>query len=363
MKMKVALPSTRWILQNRPALHMPGFMRLGRRPATLWCRGALVVGLACASVWGWQPAPAFAGEPTPTRSVTEWLSRMHEASRQRAYMGTLVVSAGSSLSASRVWHVCDGEQQMERVETLTGAPRTTIRKNSEVITFSPETKSAWVETRESLGLFPALLRAPGNAIPEFYSAREGKSERIAGHWSDVVDILPKDKLRYGYRIWSEQKTGLVMKLQTLGEQGQVLEQVAYSELQFDAPVRMEKLSQLMSNTQGYVVYKPVLNKTTAAAEGWRLKEPVPGFLPMSCHTRQSLGKGAPPMQWVFSDGLASVSIFVDPFDAQNHTEESSAAMGATHSMTRRNGDFWVTALGEVPPGTLQRFLLALERIR
>jgi Ca2+-transporting ATPase len=56
---------------------------------------------------------------TGPRSVNEWLMRMHEASRQRAYMGTLVVSAGASMSASRIWHVCDGEQQMERVDTLT----------------------------------------------------------------------------------------------------------------------------------------------------------------------------------------------------------------------------------------------------
>ena len=71
------------------------------------------------------------------RTVNQWLTRMHEASRQRAYTGTLVVSTGSAMSASRVWHVCDGKQQMERIETLTGAPRTTIRHNSDVITFAP----------------------------------------------------------------------------------------------------------------------------------------------------------------------------------------------------------------------------------
>lgn len=301
-----------------------------------------------------------------TRSVNEWLTRMHEGSRQRAYIGTLVVSAGSSMSASKIWHVCDGNQQMERIDTLTGAQRTTIRRNNDVITFVPEAKTALVEKRDSLGMFPELLRTPNNLIPQFYQAREVGVQRVAGHLADMVEILPRDELRFGYRIWSEQQSGLVVKLQTLGQQGGVLEQMAFSELQLDAPVSMEKLKKLMKDTRGYEVHKPALKKTTAEAEGWRLKEPVPGFSAMSCHTRDSGTSQAPgmaPMQWVFSDGLASVSLFVEPFDPQRHVQETSAVVGATHSVNRRVGEHWLTVLGEVPEQTLRRFALALERTR
>ena len=69
------------------------------------------------------------------------------------------------------------------------------------------------------------------------------------------------------------------------------------------------------------------------------------------------------MQWVFSDGLASVSLFVEHFDPQRHGAEKSAVTGATHSLTRRIGAYWLTALGEVPPATLKRFASALERAR
>lgn len=334
---------------------------LRRRSWKHWsAAGMLALGLC-------QPALAqTTAGAAPSRSVTEWLTRIHEASRQRAYTGTLVVSSASTMSASRIWHVCDGTQQMERVETLTGAPRSTIRHNNDVITFVPEHKVAWVDKRESLGVFPELLRAPSNNLPEFYSVREGGTERVAGYLADLVDILPRDSLRFGYRIWSEKKTGLVVKLQTLGEQGAVLEQVAFSELQLDAPVRMDKLKRLMNDTKGYEVHRLVLRKTTAEAEGWRLKEAVPGFQAMSCHTRETESAQSPgtaPMQWVFSDGLASVSLFVEPFDAQRHGVEKSAVTGATHSLTRRVGAYWLTALGEVPPATLRRFAMALERTR
>lgn len=330
-----------------------------------WPVAALLALVTSVAVPVQAQAPAAAA--VPGRTVTDWLMRMHDASRQRAYMGTLVVSAGSSMSASRIWHVCDGTQQMERVDTLTGAQRSTIRRNNEVITFVPDSRVALVEKRDSLGLFPELLRTPSNAIPTFYGVREVGVERVAGHLADVVEIFPKDALRFGYRIWSEKKTGLVVKLQTLGEQGAVLEQVAFSELQMDAPVSMDKLNRLMNDTRGYEVHRSAMRKTTLEAEGWRLKETVPGFLPMNCQSREATagaaGSSVTPMQCVLSDGLASVSLFTEPYDAQRHAAEKGAVTGATHSLTRRIGNHWLTVMGEVPAHTLSRLALSLERSR
>ncbi|MBC7377382.1 MAG: MucB/RseB C-terminal domain-containing protein [Burkholderiaceae bacterium] len=311
----------------------------------------------------------------PQRSIGDWLLRMHEASRKSAYIGTFVVSSASgSMSSARIWHVCDGDKQIERVESLTGAPRTTFRRNDQVITFMPEVRVARLEKRESLGLFPNLLKSSDSSIPEFYTARQAGADRVAGFDTDVIQVQPKDALRFGYRIWSEKKSGLVVKLQTLDVDGHVLEQSAFSELQLDAPVRMDKLSRMMSNTDGYkVVESAELVKTTPLAEGWDLKSTVPGFKPMSCFKRPSGGgqtsAGAPDstMQWIFSDGLASVSLFVEAYDRQRHGQEAMLSSGATQTLTRRlsdkSGEWWVTAVGEVPPQTLKAFAQSLERRR
>ncbi|TNF59254.1 MAG: transcriptional regulator [Burkholderiales bacterium] len=323
----------------------------------------LLAAAVCALAQAQAPVSPDSATDAQSRSLTEWLTRIHDASRQRAYVGTFVVSAGGDISTSRIWHVCDGQQQMERIDTLSGEPRITVRRNSEVITFAPESRRAWVDKRESLGLFPELLRTPSNLIPEFYTHRESGTARVAGHKARVLEILPKDALRFGYRIWSEQTTGLVVKLQTLDAQGQVLEQLAFSELQLDAPVSMGKLSRLMSDTKGYEVYQPRLRKTTPEAEGWRLSEPVPGFQSMSCHVREPADQAeSPPMQWVFSDGLASVSLFVQPFDQTRHQKENSMVSGATHSISRKMGQHWITVMGEVPKATLEQFVRVLERI-
>jgi sigma-E factor negative regulatory protein RseB len=306
--------------------------------------------------------PAKIADPA---NITDWLMRMHEASRKRSYVGTFVVSSGAAMSSARIWHVCQGDQQVERVETLTGLPRTVYRHNDQVHTFMPDSKVMLRERRESLGMFPDLLKSANSGIADFYSAKAMGSERVAGIQADVIELVPKDKLRFAYRIWAEDKSGLVLKLETLSEGGQVLEQAAFSELQLDVPLKMDKMLKMMETTDGYRVEKLQLQKTTAHAEGWVLKTPVPGFKSVSCFKRPTSGRiaagHAEPMQWTFSDGLASVSLFVEPYDRRHHQQASSLSIGATQTITRRLDTFWVTVMGEVPLGTLKLFASGLER--
>jgi sigma-E factor negative regulatory protein RseB len=296
------------------------------------------------------------------KNINDWLLRLHEASKRLSYIGTYVVSSGGQMQSAKIWHVCEGAHQVERVESLTGAARSTFRHNDKVVTFMPEQKLVRSEKREVMGSFPELVQSADNRIAEFYKLKAEGVERIAGLESDVVLLLPKDAMRFGYRVWTEQKKGLVVKLQTLDSDGRVLEQAAFSEVLLDAPVKMDKLLQMMGKVDGYRVEESALIKTSASAEGWRLSMPVAGFKPMSCYKRPIAGAaGDEPMQWVFSDGLASVSLFVEPFDRLRHNKESGVSMGATHSITRQLGNYWLTAMGEVPMSTLKQFASGLER--
>jgi sigma-E factor negative regulatory protein RseB len=335
---------------------------LSLRGASRWllalsASGALSVAVAQG------PAPSASSGARPVeRSVNEWLMRMQDASHARSYVGTFVVSsAAGGMSSARIWHVGEAGQQMERVEVLTGAPRSTFRRNEEVVTFLPEQRVVRTEKRESLGLFPNLLKSSDSSIPEFYTAKRVGADRVAGFDADVVQLAPKDHLRFGYRVWSEKRSGLVVKLQTLDPDGNVLEQAAFSELQLDTPVRMDKLAQMMVPPDGWRVERAEGVKTNPAAEGWGLKSTVAGFKPMSCYKRAaSAAEGS--MQWIFSDGLASVSLFVEPYDRQRHLQEGVfMTAGATQTLTRRIQDWWLTVVGEVPPQTLKAFALSLER--
>ena len=263
---------------------------------------------------------------------------------------------------------------MERVETLTGAPRSIFRHNGQVVTFIPDNKVARIEKRDSLGQFPQVFQSGNSRIADFYKVRQDGVERVAGVDADIVELAPKDNLRFGFRVWTERQSGLVLKLQTLDTDGRVLEQAAFSELQLNAPVRMDKLVEMMGKTEGWRIEKPLRVTTTAMAEGWVLKTPVAGFNSISCYKRPaaaSTGASANALgssmtadgslQWIFSDGLASVSIFVEPLDRQRHVREASLSMGATQTLSRQLGVYWITVMGEVPMPTLRLFADALER--
>jgi len=326
----------------------------------------------CGSVSGQAQLPIVQAAQSPQvqqdlPALDQWLMRLHSASRGRSYIGTFVVTTGQYMSSSRIWHVCDGQQQMERVDALTGEPRTTFRRNDQVITFLPNSRVAIRERRESLGLFPELLSQADSSLAQFYRLKTIGRERVAGLEADVARLLPMDALRFGYRIWTEQKTGLVVKLQTLDAGQAVLEQAAFSELQLGAPVIMAKLGGQMNATQGYRLRSTELVKTTAAQEGWQQTVLVPGFKPMSCHKRMEADLPGDPrgtLQCVYSDGLASVSLFIEPFDAARHQsaqQQTPLAMGATHVLMRQIGGWWLTAVGEVPVATLVLFAQGLER--
>jgi sigma-E factor negative regulatory protein RseB len=326
-----------------------------------WLAGLLAMCAAAAAVAA-QPAEVAL---QPERGVNEWLMRMQDASRLRSYVGTFVVSSSTgSMSSARIWHAGDSVQQVERVEVLTGTPRSTFRRNDEVLTFLPELRVVRAERRESLGLFPNLLKSSDSSMAELYGVRRLGAERVAGFDADVVQLVPKDLLRYGYRVWSERRTGLVVKLQTLDADGTVLEQAAFSELQLDSPVRAEKLAQMMQPPRGWRIERAEVVKTSPSAEGWGLRGAVAGFKPVDCYKRPASG-GSPAggIQWIFSDGLASVSLFVEPFDRNRHQQEGVFAAGATQTLTRRVDDWWLTVVGEVPPQALKAFAQSLERRR
>jgi len=307
---------------------------------------------------------------TPALGVVEWLQRMHTGSRDRTYVGTFVVSAAvGNLSSARIWHACEGIVQFERIDALSGPPRSTFRRNDQILTFLPDKRVIKSEKRENLELFPNLLGAPDSTIADFYDARVVGHDRVAGFEADVVQLIPKDTLRFGYRIWSEQRTGLAIKLQTLDTLGRPIEQSAFSELQLNAPIRIDALKQMMKVPAGYKVEKSELERTTAAAQGWTLTSPVAGFKPISCYQRPAGHAGNErTLQWTFSDGLAAVSLFVEPYDEQRQSQEVMQALGATYTLTRRlvdrNGiNWWITIVGEVPAQTLDAFAQQLVRIR
>src|SRR5450830_1292402 len=145
------------------------------------------------------PSPVVKPAP-PELDLNQWLLRMHNASSHKAYVGTFVVmSAAGGMYSSRIWHVCDGDVQMERIDALTGPPRSTLRRNDQVITFLPELRVARAEKRESLGVFPNLRPGGRPGLGHFFPGSAQSVGPSAGLCCCLVAIQTKDSHRFGYR--------------------------------------------------------------------------------------------------------------------------------------------------------------------
>ena len=340
-------------------------MRTFSRP---W-RAVLLLAAACAAAPAAQ-AQASAPGDAQAREVRAWLLRIHEAASHHNFQGTFVVSGGGSVSSARIAHFCEGPNQFERSEALDGQARRVYRHNEIVTTVWPATKVALVEQRDSLAQFPALLQAGDDRIGDFYDVRAQGVERIAGREADVLVVRPRDAMRYGYRLWADQSSGLLLRADVLGERDAVLESSAFSDVAIGVRPQPESVLQPMKRLDGYRVVRPALTPTQLETEGWSMRRLVPGFRQVSCVKRpmDAAGRldGAPAqepkvLQTIFSDGLTYVSVFIEPFDPQRHGRPMLAAVGPTQTLMQQQGDWWVTVVGDVPPATLRLFANALER--
>lgn len=320
------------------------------------------------------PAPALAqGSPSQTVEASvarAWLQRLHQAAVQRNYSGTQVFMQNGTVSSARVAHYSDGGQQLESVELLDGQMRRMFRQNDTVYTLWPRKQLVVVEQRPPVAPFPAVLQSGGADLFESYELTTSGADRQAGHEAEVYVLRPKDALRFAQRLWAEQATGLLLRADVLGPRGEVLESAAFSDVSIDVRPQPDSVLAPIRRLDGYRVLRPRTEPTQLEAEGWELRKLVAGFRPVSCVKRplrgaDADGVGAEPqvLHAVYSDGLTHVSLFVEPYDAQRHLRPMQMMVGATHSLMLRRGDWWITAVGDVPGETLKRFVAALERRR
>jgi sigma-E factor negative regulatory protein RseB len=326
-------------------------------------RRDLVLGFAAAGALAGGAAPVVAAlaEALP---AGHWLQRIREAAANRNYQGTMTFSAGGTVSSSRVAHYVDGRERFERVEGLDGQARQQYRHNDQVVTLWPATRIAVVEQQHDASDFPALPPAARQTL-ELYDLRLAGVERACGLSADVLVLKPRDAHRFAQRLWAEHDTGLLLRADMLGAKGEVLETSAFSQVELAPKPQPESVRGPMKRLDGWRVVRPKVVKTRLESEGWTLARPVPGFDLVSCSRRPldsggSFESAVDVVQAVFGDGLAQVSVFVEPYDAQRHKPMRSAN-GATHTAMGRRDDWWLTVMGEVPMATALLFDAALER--
>ncbi|MBC7514646.1 MAG: MucB/RseB C-terminal domain-containing protein [Herminiimonas sp.] len=316
------------------------------------------------------------------RDAQSWLKKIHSAAQQLNYSGTFVYQQENQIRTSRITHLLEGRNEREKLEILDGKPREYIRNNEEIICYVPEIRTLLVEKRVTQDVFPAILAATPAELAEHYDIRKGETGRVAGFDCQALILQPKDKLRYGYKLWAEKTTGLLLRAQTLNERSEVVEQIAFTQLAI-GNIERARVKPSYSNTAGWRIENAVMSQATLT--GWSVKEIPAGFrkiremkrmisdtpaeLPVAAVSASGLAATAVSasatrptqrelLQIVYSDGLAAISIFIEPV-SQSRTE-GSIQQGAMNITGKRQGDFWLTIVGEVPAAAIKQVANSIE---
>jgi sigma-E factor negative regulatory protein RseB len=335
------------------------------RVAALVCVSALAAGPVRAQSQK-PPAPPQAAAAS-AGDLYGWLARIREAASRSNYVGTFLNSTGTSVSSSRVGHFNEGKSTLERVDALDGEPRSMLRINDEVRTLWPRYRVAVIEPVDPRASFPVLVSGSEKHIPDFYELHVQAPDRVAGHDADRLLLKARDESRFDHVIWVDHATGLLLRVD-VQLAGRTLESSGFSDVNIGVKPDAAAVYAELHRADGYHVVRPEVQHTKLEAEGWTLKSGLlpAGFQLLGCVRRALDMPGETAVQTkvlqsIWSDGITHVSLFIEPFQPQRHRSEGLTVIGATHTLTRRVNDMWLTAVGDVPPAALDQFMRALER--
>ena len=292
----------------------------------------------------------------------QWLERMAEAMDNLSYQGTFVVMRGQDVETLRLTRIVDGDAVQERLVALSGPHRELIRDAQGTQAVMAAGDDLAGRTATSPSAFPSL---PTEALEQArgrYLFEVGKLARIAGHKGRKVSILPKDEFRYGYDFWIEPETGLLLRWVLYDASRRPLAKLMFTDLVTGEAV---DASELKTETPAGD-FVPLATATDAdqgppsEAPGWQRIKLPPGFQLEASH-RQGSGDGDEFEHLLISDGLVSVSVYIESSDAARELGEGLSRLGTTHAWSRRAGDRQVTAIGEVPAVTVRLISKAFAR--
>ncbi len=311
----------------------------------------------------------LAGLPQRSRGADDprdWLEKMNHALATRNYDGTFFHLSEGRVETMRIVHRVRAGRVAERLQSMDGSGREFVRNNDELTCYLPDQHTVLVEPREDRGPFLGSLPRFGAGADEFYRIESLPSTRVLGRAAHVIAVTPKDQFRFGYRLWLDEKTAMPLKTQLCDSRGQVIGQILFARLEMPENIPDSDLAPSV-HTDGmrWVRQGPAHDNVLAALAAYRASQLPPGFH-LTVTGAQTLGEATvPATHLVYSDGLATVSVFVEAQrDAKSVAEVGASAspqapmqglarVGSGYAFSTVIQGHQVTAVGEVPAQTVE----------
>ena len=285
------------------------------------------------------------------------------------YVGTFVYRNGSTLQSMRIIHRADESGGRERLVALSGAAREVIRDGQRVICILPDDRTVVVTRQRPGRLSPSTVFGSEVAmdpnVGNLYSLSSDGTERIADREAIVMDVRPRDRFRYGFRLAVDRESGLLLKSELRDGGGMVLEQIVYTHLELPRTIPDEALEPGISDA-GFTRYDvadtgSAGNGSASSAEEWTIGWLPAGFR-MTDKSFDPIRTGHNPVDHrVYSDGLASLSIFIERGVGAGDRLEGRSSVGAFNAFGRVVDEYQISVVGEVPGITVEKIAASVAK--
>lgn len=287
--------------------------------------------------------------------VQVWLRKMSRAAHTLNYEGAFVYSFDNHMHAMRIVHSADTTGERERLVSLNGPAREVIRDHNLVTCILSDDRSVLVENAHPSKQFPPAFPINTETLNTYYSFALAGTERMAGRPAQKIIIRPRDNYRYGYTLWVDKKTGLLLRTNLLNATSKPVEQFMFTDIKYLKHVPDKWLKPSVSGKK-FTWYEPDKlgdNMPSSSPRHWQVTELPSGFK-LDVYRRHKLAPERPAVvHMVFSDGMASVSVFIEKLSNQTDTLLGSSRIGAVNAYGRHLDDHYVTVVGEVPQDAVQ----------
>jgi sigma-E factor negative regulatory protein RseB len=292
--------------------------------------------------------------------AASWLSKMSQAMSTKSFKGTFVYQGYGEMVAMKIMRVNDVNGSRERLISLNGARGEVIRDHQGVTCKLPNVNPMVVDKRGFRRVFPTKMINVLNQASGLYIISMKKAHQVAGRDTRVVNIIPTDNLRYGYRVWLDEKSGLLLKSQLIDTKGKILEQLMYTSIEvYDNPP--EALGQAIPQQTAEDTHDNTIEFSDAGEAGdfnWQVDHLPKGFA-LAEYNMETLQQHKKFEHLVYTDGLASVSVFIERTN-KRPTFIGTSHMGAVTAYGSMIDQHQVTVVGEVPPETLQLMINSIR---
>ncbi len=284
------------------------------------------------------------------------------AARELNYSGQFIYQNGNQTRVVEITHMNRDGHEMTRNMVLDDESREVYSQGNDIVILQQKNQKVMIEKRRGQNLFPAMLPTDLQLIKSSYTARLGTTDIVAGRAAQIVELVPNDAFRYSYKIWADTEFGLLLKMTLLNNKNETLEQIYFNQLSMLNSQDPNWFQPKIDVNKNYVMEEnaPVTHvPATQAEESWSIAALPSGYRKIDQVQRMVPGKPAPVNQIIFSDGIASVSLFIEPIGKGMRPKMGHMLVGSTNICANVIDGYQVMVVGEVPAETVQQIAKAV----